>query len=215
MMLLSKGLFVKHQNIFRYKKESKIFSYAFPAERNFWGYIWHSSNTSKRNARPEKSDWGVFKGKHGQEELSSLFWQRRPLHCFHDDIKTSRGYKPGCFLRYVLLRMLHLEPYGTLRGYVRIRTARSRAGFWRLCLLPAAKTRQSRSVPECVFLLSLSHCCTGMYQRGKSRCAAPIWPAQTDTNTVIWQKTSTYCENQHSGLRSTRSFLCRATHPLS
>lgn len=172
----------------------------FPAQRNFWGCTWHSSNTNQPNARPETK----------LNRAPSCKYQRGELRCFQKGVLSlhwSHGewtcMMSHCYRLGTALRM-HFWEYQTWeslerqrlshevgkKGYVQILIGRSRAGSWRLCLLPAAKTRQNRSVPECVFLLSLSHCCTGMYQRGKSRCAAPIWPAETNTDTVIWQKTS-------------------------
>lgn len=65
--------------------------------------------------------------------------------------------------------------------YIQIRTERSRGGFWKLCFLLAAGTTPSRSFLGCASRLSPSRCCTGMYQRGRSRCVAPAWPKRKDS----------------------------------
>ena len=41
-------------------------------------------------------------------------------------------------------------------------------------------TTQNKSAPECASLLSPWRCCTGMFQRGRNRYAAPVSPMRSN-----------------------------------
>lgn len=76
--------------------------------------------------------------------------------------------------------------------YVQILIAWNKASFWMLCCLLAAETKLNRSFLEYASLRAPLHCCTGMYQISKNRCAAPTWPTEKYYTTEILVSTATW-----------------------